>query len=153
MKSILLCATWLGLLGAVNAWANPFLPPEQAFAASVKQQGQKLVLEYKIAPGYYLYQHRFEFRLEPKGQLGQAQLPPAQDKNDKYMGKVQIYQGTTRIELPLQTPIDARNTVLVARSQGCAEAGLCYPPFTQRLPLVAPARKTLDNLLEQRPQP
>jgi thioredoxin:protein disulfide reductase len=152
MKIKYLCAAALAALGT-SSFANSFLPPEQAFAASVKQQGQKLVLEYQIAPGYYLYQHRFEFRLEPKGELGKAQLPPALEKNDKYMGQVRIYQGKTRIELPVSGAFKPSETVLVVKSQGCAEAGLCYPPFTQRLPLSAPSRKTLDGLLERRHQP
>ena len=52
----------------VAAQDDDLLPPEQAFALSAWVEGDSLVAEYQIAPGYYMYRERFEFELESSDQ-------------------------------------------------------------------------------------
>ena len=59
---VLLCG--LLITGAARA-DQDFLDPEQAFADSAAMAGPlALDLHWQIAPGYYMYQDRFEVRIE-----------------------------------------------------------------------------------------
>jgi thiol:disulfide interchange protein DsbD len=113
-----------------------FLPVEEAYQLEIEvldQQGLRLY--WQIADDYYLYQHRFAFSLQDSS--GQAlelntELPPALARTDEYFGEVQVYYQQADVELrPSQVPADGP-AVLSVTSQGCADAGLCYPPQKQR---------------------
>lgn len=114
--------------------SKQFLPVRQAFQLSrLDTDGPSIKLRLVAADGYYLYRHRFQFRTEPADiGLGEAQLPPGEQKHDEYFGDVEVYHGIVDIELPRpsgeQTPF-----TLVVSYQGCADHGLCYPPETERL--------------------
>lgn len=125
------------------------LPPQQAFQLQAPlYDGQALQLTYVIAPGYYMYRHRFDFRLEPAVSLGAPEFPPGQMKDDKAMGRVETYKDQVRIRIPVNGPLDLEKTTLVARSQGCSDAGLCYVPYTHRIALSAsPAAGSEGNSL------
>lgn len=154
----------LALLLSLCAWtahaadAEP-LPPEQAFRlAPPLYDGQAITLVYTIAPGYYMYRHRFDFRLEPAGSLGTAEFPAGVMKDDKAMGRVETFHDQLRIRLPVNAPLDISKTTLVARSQGCSDAGLCYVPYTHRVSLgdapAAPAGSgLLDDVLGKKKSP
>lgn len=132
MLSLLLC--WVSLLPICHA--TDFLPPAKAFRADARlADPQTIELRYQIADGYYLYRERFKFQLEgAEPKLGKAIFPAGQIKQDPNFGKVEVYHRELRIQLPLSAPISGP-LVLKATSQGCADAGLCYPPFTQTLAL------------------
>ena len=109
-----------------------FLPVEEAYQLEVEvTQGGDLRLYWVIAEGYYLYQHRFDFRLVADGTPVEleAQLPAGLEKVDEYFGEVVVYYHDADVTLlPAQTPQRAR---LAVTSQGCADAGLCYPPHKE----------------------
>ena len=116
-----------------------FLRPDQAFAISANAVGQdKVRVTWQIADGYYMYQSKFRFSAEnPAITFGEPLLPPAIEKNDPVFGLVQIYRKQVSIDVPLDTvPPNTDVMTLKARSQGCADKGLCYPPHTQTI-LVA----------------
>jgi thiol:disulfide interchange protein DsbD len=120
-----------------------FLKPDQAFVVSAQAQGDESVrFNWQIADGYYLYQSKFRFLSETPGvALGDPDLPEALRKNDPVFGEVNIYRNQVTIEVPLEKrPADADILTLKARSQGCADDGICYPPHTQTvLVAVTPA--------------
>ena len=126
--------------------APEFLPVDEAFVLSAEVDGDgALVARWKIAEGYYLYRHRFVFKTrEGDGaQVGEAAIPPGKAKVDEYFGEVEVYYGQARASAPLRPgggPVEVG-----IGYQGCAEAGLCYPPQT-RWVAVAPARGTVDFL-------
>jgi thiol:disulfide interchange protein DsbD len=102
-----------------------FLPVGQAFMFSSERLASgETRLFWQIADGYYLYQKRLKF--EGLAQAQQPTLPAGEDHNDEYFGQQQVYhQG-----LELLIPASASGQVKVTW-QGCADAGLCYPPQSQ----------------------
>ncbi|MCY4212280.1 MAG: protein-disulfide reductase DsbD [Gammaproteobacteria bacterium] len=106
-----------------------FLPVDEAFALSTETADDGALLAYWDMPqGYYLYRHRFDFTLRnPEAAvLGPAELPPGKAKVDEYFGAVEVYYHRAQARVPIR---NAQGPVEVGISyQGCAEAGLCYPP-------------------------
>ncbi len=118
------------------------LEPGKAFAFSAKALGADMIeVRYQIADGYYLYHQKFKFAIEPKDvSLGAPQIPPGKVKQDDFFGKVETHRGLLIIKLPVQrSGSGAQAVTLQATSQGCADAGVCYPPFTQTAKLTLPA--------------
>ncbi len=108
--------------------ADDFLPPEQAFGFSVRALDARSVeVRFAIEPGYYLYREQFKFAA-PGATLGAPVLPQGKVKFDETFQKnVETYRGDVRVVIPVeQAPAEFR---LVTTSQGCADAGLCYPPM------------------------
>ena len=109
-----------------------FLPVEQAYQLEVEiLDEQRVRLYWQIAQDYYLYQHRFAFTLEDdQGSIDlQSNMPEGLSHIDEYFGEVQIYYNSADITLELQR--STQRATLTATSQGCADAGLCYPPYKQ----------------------
>lgn len=137
--------------------SGDFLPVREAFRLSLVESGEQSVkLRFVNAEGYYLYKHRFSFRIEPRDLArGEAVLPAGEPKHDEYFGDVEVYYGITDITLPIDNPIDLPFTVHVSY-QGCADKGLCYPPESQRIEVdgqgaapTAPAASTGPSALAQ----
>jgi thioredoxin:protein disulfide reductase len=116
-----------------------FLPVDQAFEIQpLEIRDGKLSVGWRIAKGYYLYRQRMSVDvLSPKGdQVGAAQLPKGEKHNDEYFGEVEIYhEPLLAVQLPLKGPPPKLIKVKVSY-QGCAEAGLCYPPQERLLELT-----------------
>lgn len=115
---------------ASAATADEFLEPEKAFVFSARQLNNKtLEVNFKIAPGYYLYREQISAKTDnPRVQLGIPQLPKGIVKFDEtFQKELETY----RNELSFQVPILAgeESFTLQVTSQGCADAGLCYPPM------------------------
>jgi len=125
------CMAWLALFGgSYCASAADFLEPEQAFVLSAAAVAPETVeLRFVVANGYYLYRDRLKFEA-PEATLGAAQVPPGKVKFDEaFQKQVETHRGELRIRLPV---VKAGSTFdLAITSQGCADAGLCYPPMTQ----------------------
>ncbi|MGH6703089.1 MAG: protein-disulfide reductase DsbD domain-containing protein, partial [Bradyrhizobium sp.] len=120
---------------------DDFLPPEQAFRFTATADGpSQLRLIWAIAPGYYLYRDRIQASAElANAKIGAPQFPAGQVKNDEYFGKQVVYHNELVVPLPVQRATDAALTVpLKVTYQGCAEAGLCYPPVTRQVLVELP---------------
>lgn len=116
-----------------------FLTPDQAFAISAVDEENGIIrVVWRIADGYYMYRSKFRFLTDTPGlELATPTLPASKTKQDPIFGDVEIYRGELVIELPVTLAENAPDMLtLKARSQGCADAGLCYPPHTQTV-LVA----------------
>jgi thiol:disulfide interchange protein DsbD len=123
MAALILLACTLGR--TANA-ADDFLPPEQAFKLSAElRTGGTVHLTWAIAPGYHLYRDRLVFTAP---QAGQPALPDGVRKFDSNFNKeMETYAGQLAADLPVKA--DAKTPfVLRVGYQGCADAGLCYPP-------------------------
>jgi len=119
------------LADPLAAGADGFLPVEQAYQLQATLQGDTLVLAWDIAPDYYLYRHGFRIGSEGRDLLAEARVPPGVKREDQYFGAVEVYYQT--VELVLQTTGLSPKGVLAVSSQGCADAGLCYPPQLQNI--------------------
>lgn len=128
-----------------------FLPVEEAYRVQVDLVDPKnLKVLWQIAPEYYLYQHQFAFSLTPESSAPgiAARYSIAIDKTDEYFGDVKVYYDFADIDLSTATPI-RDGTILTITSQGCADAGLCYPPRTDRFELQPTAGQILPLSEEQ----
>ena len=111
-----------------------FLPVEQAYQLEGELTATgDLRLYWQITAGYYLYQHAFNVRVASPYQSEPLAIdyPPALNKTDEFFGEVQVYYDHADLIVPLPS-IEDSLTVSVTY-QGCADAGLCYPPKTQHL--------------------
>jgi thiol:disulfide interchange protein DsbD len=117
------------------------LPPDEAFRFAARALDTKTVeANFAIADGYYLYRDKMHFSLEPASPpLVGADLPPGKVKEDPFFGRVETYRDRVVVRLPLSQPMAGRAITLVAESQGCADAGVCYPPNRQKVELTLPA--------------
>ena len=116
----------IGLTGA----AKPaFLPVDEAYQLAVEiEEDNSLRLYWQITDSYYLYQHRFTFSLEDDtGAIAlSTEMPPALARSDEFFGETRVYYDSADIQLrPERVPDRA---LLSVTFQGCADAGLCYPP-------------------------
>ena len=139
---------WTLFFLLLPAWsqANPtFLDPEKAFVLSAQMVGpQEIEVRFQIARGYYMYRERFEFALDdPAVTLGAPVYPKGVVKYDPTFNKdMELYFGQVAIRIPISdwprgTP--AKPFSMNVTSQGCAEAGLCYPPMESKLKLLVSA--------------
>lgn len=118
-------------LGGLNN-SGGFLPVEEAYRVSLTVESEAVQLDWLIAPGYYLY--RDKFKVTANSGDSNRTLPALIEKGlmkfDEYEGKeVEVFYATTRITVPIG---DLPNEfILSVRSQGCADAGLCYAPNTR----------------------
>lgn len=121
-------------MGQFGSNQDTFLPVEQAFVFSYEQNDNELALRFDIADGYYLYQHRFSY--QPESLIyGIQPLPEATSHYDEFFGETFIYRDQLEIVVELGT-VRAGDT-LTFIYQGCADAGLCYAPTRQEIPLQA----------------
>lgn len=122
-----LCAILFALC-LLPATAQDFLPPEQAFVLRAEMRDARTVaLHWTIAPGYHLYRERLAFKGDG---VQQPSLPQGTRKYDENFGKeMETYHQSLKLVLPLGATAPA---TLVVGYQGCADAGLCYPPEERR---------------------
>jgi len=112
-----------------------FLDPDVAFRVGASVDGHVVRVRWVIADGYYLYRSRIEIKAEsPDLAVAAPGLPPGVLKSDPYLGTQEIYQRQVEATVPY-TRFDAGAHPLQIKVtyQGCAEAGLCYPPITKVL--------------------
>ena len=128
-------------LAQALAPAEPkLLPPEQAFRLSARALDPSTIeARFDVADGYYLYRDKLRFSVNPVSAAPPA-LPPGKPKHDEFFGDVEIYRGVVAVRLPLASAAPGRTLILSADSQGCADAGVCYPPTREQVQLTLPQR-------------
>ena len=136
------------------AQANDFLPPEEAFKFELRVQDASCVqdclidVQATVAPGYYLYRERFALENPMKLPLLEwVQLPSGERKFDEFLNQdIEALRGSMAFQIRYslgEFAINEANAVLV--SQGCADAGLCYPPMST--PVVFKEKGLLKGVL------
>ncbi len=115
------------------------LPPvDSVFIPKVSAPSRdRIEVTWTIAKGYYLYRHRMG--VQPLGgfEAGALQLPDGAKHHDEFFGDVQTYRDSVTAVLPGKASADAVS--LRIKYQGCADAGVCYPPQTRTQSVVLPA--------------
>jgi len=123
------------------AHAEEFLDPAVAFKPSVKAlDGQTIEISYEIAKGYYLYRDKFRFAVDGEAAtLGTPSFPKGKEHTDENFGKVEVYYKAVAVRIPVERMSSGSLPLkLKVTAQGCADAGVCYPPQTQPLSVDLP---------------
>lgn len=127
----------LGWQTAARAAAE-FLEPEKAFIFSAEMVApETLELRYRVAPGYYMYRERFGITISPIGAatLGDAVYPKGEVKYDPTFEKdMEVFHQDVVIRVPVAA--GGQPFTLTVTAQGCADAGLCYPPMDSSVKLT-----------------
>jgi thiol:disulfide interchange protein DsbD len=145
-----------GLLGPVTQ-EQSFLPVDEAFVFQAYASGTgQVMLDWQIAPGYYLYRHRISARsLTPAVVLDAPQLPAGLAKTDEFFGDVEVYYESLLATAAVRRAEGPAAFDIEVGYQGCADAGLCYPPVKKTVhielppPVPEPAAASTTSVAEQ----
>ncbi len=132
----------------LNLFEDELLPSEQAFQffATVKD-ANTLHVNWVIAEGYYLYREKTRLTLIDNGsiQLGTLNIPQGKPYHDEAFGQVHIFHKELGFDVPLiRTERAAQTLTLLAKYQGCADRGVCYPPMESKIELHIPEAQNLS---------
>ncbi len=108
-----------------------FLKVEQAYQVAPTIDGDTIALHWQAAPSYYLYQHQFGISVRTEAASEQLSLTFEAGKkkfDEIFQKELEVYYNSTVVtgKTRLSPPYE-----LKVSSQGCADAGLCYPPRHQ----------------------
>lgn len=135
--AMLSAATLLALPAAAAIKESDLLPVDEAFVLDARAaSADRIELHWKIAEGYYLYKHRISVKSDEGYAPQPLQLPKGKAYEDEFFGKVETYRGQLTAVLPGQG--HGGQTTLQIKYQGCADAGICYPPQTRKVAVSLP---------------
>jgi thiol:disulfide interchange protein len=139
LKLCLLLSLWLPLsalaqnaLSAYTQQQTQFLPVDEAYQLTLVADGdQRLILQWVIAPEYYLYRHAFKAQAsDSEGSIAaNFVVPDGLAKTDEFFGDVEVYYDALEATVALERTTELAQ--IKVTYQGCADAGLCYPPETK----------------------
>ena len=107
-----------------------FLQVDEAFQFDFVQNGDQVTLSWKIAEGYYLYKKQFKTVVK-QAELGLPVFPVAEQVEDEFFGLSDVFRGQLNISYAIVSSV--QDGIVKIRYQGCADAGLCYPPTTKEV--------------------
>jgi thiol:disulfide interchange protein DsbD len=128
-----------------------FLSPEAAFQLDLSAKDtQSIQANFTVVPGYYLYKERIKFVLAPgtSAEIAGVELPPAEIKNDKNFGKMEVYHHDFKAKVNFAN-IKNNAIKISATYQGCSEKGLCYAPMTKTFTVDLTTAKNIVNAPEK----
>ena len=137
------------LFGSQKTGNSKFLKVDQAFVLSAIQQQDKVLVSIKVTPEYYVYQQRFS--VQPAQGLSAGKISfdqQAEFEDDPEFGNVQVFHRDVNLTIPVKG-----SGQLTLNWQGCAKAGLCYPPQQFRFNVEATATATPVKVVEPASQP
>jgi thiol:disulfide interchange protein DsbD len=103
-----------------------FLEVDDAFRFDFSQNGDQLILSFDIAEGYYLYKKQFK-TVTKNAEIGEPTYPASIKIDDEFFDEPQdVFYERVDIQYPIEYSVT--DGVVKLQYQGCAEAGLCYPP-------------------------
>ena len=123
------------------ATADDFLDPAVAFKPTARAlDAGQVEIHFVIAPAYYLYRDKFKFAIEglpgDSVKLGPPSFSASKTKQDPNFGDVEVFYREVSINVPVLPP-SSEPLALRLTFQGCADAGLCYPPLSKVVPVQA----------------
>lgn len=121
---IALLLLFSSLTKAFTSNQNDFLAVEEAFRFEVMADIEPNLLVWQIAPDHYLYRDKLAIT-DANGQVVSIDYPQGIEHSDEFFGQTQIYRQLLQLPLAAQAQRPLQITW-----QGCADAGLCYPPQT-----------------------
>jgi len=151
-----LAVSALGGLG-LNEGDDEILSPDQAFKLSTDISANKLIANWEIADGHYLYRDKFKLSLiDANGvESGTLDIPTGEKKNDEFFGEIFVFHHQANASLAFTNNTGAaQQATFKVRYQGCSElSGICYPPITKKVPVTLPvfdaAAATMDKAADK----
>jgi thiol:disulfide interchange protein DsbD len=115
-----------GILDNLTQGEPKFLPVGEAFPYQIDQQGDELSVIWDSADEYYLYKKKFYLKQGKQKFKAIRFSEEGKLKHDEAFGEVIVFYGQVEANFDLKqlTP----NIPTTLGFQGCADAGLCYPP-------------------------
>jgi len=155
-----LFASFLGLVAllagshALAIGDDEFIAPEDAFKYTATADEQNVTIEWKATEGYYLYKKRMGLSAATPGvTVDESVYPKGEIHKDEYFGEQEIFRGAFKVTAPLSGAKVGDTVALKLKWQGCADAGLCYPPsvWDANVKVVASATQaaTAKDLFKQ----
>ncbi|MGM0521959.1 MAG: protein-disulfide reductase DsbD [Pseudomonadota bacterium] len=124
LNPLLASAQWFSSSDA----QDDFLPVMEAFQPSAWHDGETLFIGMEVADDYYLYRHQFAIESQAESiELQPPNLPEGTFTTDEFLGDVYIFRQRVVLEVPFD-PAHSGPLPIELTFQGCADAGLCYPP-------------------------
>jgi len=150
-----LCLLALAAFPALAISEKDLLPVDQAFVLSAQAPERgRIELHWKIANGYYLYRHRIAVRVLSGFKANPTvQLPAGHKKTDPYFGEVETYRGELNAVQSGGADPATTSLQVEVRYQGCADAGVCYPPQKRVLTVALPAAEADATAATSSPLP
>lgn len=102
-----------------------FLPQKEAFTFSYSQDEDRVRVHWVIANGYYLYKEKIKITSSTTS-INYAALPKGKAHHDEYFGEQEVYRD--EVEFSFSVADKSKVHEITLAYQGCADAGLCYPP-------------------------
>ena len=128
MKKLLFFFVALFSLGSAFAVdPSQLLPPEEAFVPQVQATDKGVEIGFKIADGYYLYRDKINIAAEPQTAFAAPVFSEGKEKEDEFFGKQTVYYHQAAVSYAYTTKPQG-GYKLTVMYQGCADAGVCYPP-------------------------
>lgn len=135
-----LCALFVVSLPALAVSEKDLLPVDEAFGLSAQARDRdRIEISWKIAPGYYLYRHRTTVKADAGFAAEALQMPAGKKHQDDFFGEVETYRERLTAVLPGKAADGTDTVTLEIRYQGCADAGVCYPPQKRSVKVTLPA--------------
>lgn len=121
------------LLGGNNSLFgnnSGFLPVDEALPFSHATEGEHVVLSWNTASEHYLYKDRVSITSLTEGaSTGEIQFSRAGETiDDPYFGEVTVFYDPVDATVAVNLPAHLSEASFEVSYQGCATAGLCYPP-------------------------
>ncbi len=108
---------------------DEYLLPEDAFKYTATADERSVTVEWQVTKGYYLYKKRMGLSAATPGvSAGESVYPKGEIHKDEYFGEQEVFRGTFKVTAPLSGAKPGDTVALKLKLQGCADAGLCYPP-------------------------
>jgi thiol:disulfide interchange protein DsbD len=143
------------LCSATSAWAigeDEYLPPEQAFQYTASADESQVTVEWRVTDGYYLYEKRMGLAAATPGvTVGESTYPKGEIHKDEYFGEQVVFRHTFKVTAPLSGAKAGDTVALKLKWQGCADAGLCYPPsvWDTSVKVTAAAKTSAEKILDR----
>ena len=119
------------------ASSDKLLPADEAYKISGDSLAPDLIqITWDIADKYYMYKDKIKISTDTPGiALGEPIFPKGKFKHDEFFGEMEVYRNQVNVSVPVSfSNVNPPNTIsIIAKSQGCADRGVCYPPHTQKL--------------------
>jgi thiol:disulfide interchange protein DsbD len=115
-----------GILDSLTESQPKFLPVGEAFPYQVDQQGSDLIVIWDTVDEYYLYRKKILLKQDNVKHPANGFSEEGILKHDEAFGEVIVFYGQTEATFDL-TKLNTGQP-LQLHFQGCADAGLCYPP-------------------------